>query len=495
MNKSLLILMPAILVLPAFVAAADTLTDLQFRKVSSVSIKADGAVDEPSLLSLIEVTSGVDILTTSKIRRSIELLYATGNFTNILVDAREDGDRVALTFILKLVYRFQYVHLTGDLGVSGSSIRRQLRLRKLEPYTPEKILKGRDDILAVLHENGYYDARVQQDVLLHRSAKRAEVTYWIQAGQAATIGSLSFSGSPFFPEDVLRKTIKSAKGSRFRQFQFEKDMQRIEAIYDKNGFLEHDIKVARQERDPKNRMQLEIAIQSGKQLLLKVEGFALPADALRDQLPIWADHSYNDDTLEEGKRNLIVYLQGKGYYDATVEWEKLFEKEKILITYKVHTGILYELTEIRIHGNDHFPEKEILQLMKTKKSDIFTSGHLVKNTFESDCSTILDAYRNRGFLFARFVKQDVLRMRGGKLILDLEINEDLQVLVADIRLKGNEVVPTSFFLEHFIQKIGEPVSESNVKTDSDYIVALYSDKGYPKIKLENKLLLSNDKTR
>lgn len=496
LSRDGVLLLLAVLAFPAAASSAGSLADLQFRKVSSVSIKADGVVDEPFLLDLIEITPNVDILTTSKVRRSIELLYATGNFTNILVDAQQDGDRVALTFVLRLIYRFQYVHLRDTLGVSGSAIRQRLRLRKLEPYTPEKILTGRDDILAVLRENGYYGARVQQDVLLHRSAKLAEVTYQITAGQPAYYGAIAFSGSPYFSEAALRLTMKAATGRRFREPQFQKDLVRIEALYDANGFLEHDIKVARRELDAQNRMQVEIAINSGKQLILTVEGIALSKDTIRDQLPIWADHSYNDDTLEEGKRNLFLYMQTRGYYDATVEWEKLFEKDNILIKFKVKPGTMYELSEIRIHGNDHFPKDEILELMKTKESGVFSTGRLVTRTFESDIDNILSAYREKGFLFARVVKQDVVRAPAGKLILDLEINEEQQVFVADIRIKGNSVIPTSYFLEHFHQKIGEPVSESKVKNDSNYIVALYSDRGYPKIKLENKLLLgAKDKTR
>ena len=99
----------------------------------------------------------------------------------------------------------------------------------------------------MLQEYGFFDARITQDVLLHRTTKRAEVTFNIRSGAPARVGSLTFSGKPFFSEAVLRKTIKTTPGRRFREFEFKRDLERIEAIHDKDGFLEHDIKVAEQD--------------------------------------------------------------------------------------------------------------------------------------------------------------------------------------------------------------------------------------------------------
>ncbi len=125
------------------------------------------------------------------------------------MDATPVNDQVRLTFILRLVYRFQYIHLKGDLGLSKYAINRKIRLRKREPYTPEKALKGREDILAILQENGYYRATVTPDVLLHRSTKQTEVTYTINAGPRAVVGSIAFTGDTFFSTANLLKMIKS----------------------------------------------------------------------------------------------------------------------------------------------------------------------------------------------------------------------------------------------------------------------------------------------
>jgi outer membrane protein insertion porin family len=467
------------------------LSAFQFKKVGDVRIRADGPVDAESLLSLIEITPNVDIVTTSKIRKSIELLYATGNFTNILVDAVLENDRVALTFILRKVYRIESIKLVGQLGISGGKIGKRLGLRKFEPYTPEKVLRGREDILAVLRENGYYNTSVRQDVSLNRIKKQVRIEYLIRAGAPTYVVSVDFTGQPHFPESTLLARMKSKPGKRFKIGEFNRDLEKIEAHYDQNGFLEHDIRVVHQEMPTPNQMQLGIHIDAGKQLLLLTEGYLLSDKILREQIPIWSEHSYNDDTLEEGKRNLTEYFQSQGYHEAAVSWSKDLGEKNILITYTIHRGRKYKVDEIVIEGNSAMSRDEILDVMLTKES----KHELVTGVFDKDLERIISAYRERGYLFAHITERNIITRPNGLITINLQIEEGPLVTVSEIRLKGNNSISTEFLSRNFKQKIGEAISESKVKTDSNYIVALYSDRGFAKVQLENRLLLTRDKTR
>lgn len=468
---------------------------MQFKTVGSVDIKADGEVDRAFLLTLIKITPGVDKVTAPEIRNAIKLLYDTGNFTNILVDANIVDDKVNLTFVLRLVYRFQYIRLKGNLGISGYAISRKIRLRKLEPYTPEKVLKGREDILGILQENGYYRAVVTPDVLLHRSTKQAEVTYTVAAGPRASVGSVAFTGDTFFSTANLLKLMKSTPGTRFKAATLKRDLEHIEKLYDDNGFLEHQIGTPQQNLDESDQMHIKINIEAGKRLVLRIDGYQVPENALRASLPLWSENNYNDDTLEDGKRNLVVYLQKQGYYEAKVEWQKNLEGEQNVIVYKIEPGPIYEIEKILIAGAEHLSPSEIKEAMQTKESGILKSQRLVAGVFEGDKTRVLTAYHERGYLFARFVKDDVLLHPNGKIDLDLQIDEGPQSITSEIRLNGNVAVSSEELLQKFQQKTGEPITESNAKTDSNLIVALYSDRGYPNVQVRTKLQLSQDKKR
>ena len=473
---------------------AQDFSDFQFKKIGNILIQADSPIDEEFVRDLIELTPNLDILTRSKLRKSIELLYSTGNFTNILVDAELVDNHVELTFILRGVYRIDSIDIDGDTGIRKGKVRKRLPLRKLEPYTPEGVLKGRDDILTVLRENGYYNARVTQDVTLFRSSKKAKIVYSVLAGTRARVSSLEILGDPAFRKDQIVSWMKSKPGEQFRDNKFARDMEKIEQQHDRFGYLEHKIGEQRKILPPPS-VSIQLQIDSGKQLVLETIGYSFDEDVLRERVPIWVEHSYNDDTLDEGKRSLIDYLEQKGYYDAKVSWTKDTSGDKILIRYVVEKGTKYQVSEIEITGNEHIPDEDLRDSMQTSTKGLFGNAPLITKVFAEDQNNILSAYKLKGFLFTRFKRKEVVRLPDGKLKLLLDIEEGPQSIVSEIRIRGNQVFTTEELLNQFQQKVKEPVSEANVKTDSDFLIALYSDRGYPKMQVENRLRLSQDKTR
>ena len=321
------------------------------------------------------------------------------------------------------------------------------------------------------------------------------MVYTIQAGSPAYVGSFQLVGSPYFPKQKIVSLMKTKLNQRFKETELDKDLQKIEALYDQNGFLENKIQVQKKELTAQNKIHLVLSIDAGNQLIFQAEGYDFSDHVLRENVPVWVEHSYNDDTLEEGKRNLIHYLQAKGYYEAKVDWKKEISAEDIHITYTAQPGTKYKVQSIRIQGNDHLPQEEILKIMITKESGAFAAHPFVTKVFEADLNRILAAYRLRGFLFARIRKRDIVLLPEGKLNVDLQLDEGPQSYVSELRMKGNLAIPTPEFVADFQQKVGEPISESKVKNDSNYIIALYSDRGYPKAQMETKLLFSQDKTR
>jgi outer membrane protein insertion porin family len=476
-------------------ASPESLEQFQFIKVGTINLQADGPINKEALLNLIEFAPNVDIVTISKIRKSIELLYATGNFSNILVDAQKKQDRVDLTFILRLIYRFESIEVTGSSGPPYGKIRKSLTLRKFEPYLPEKVLRGREQLLEALHKNGFLRASVTPDVLLLRQEKRAKVIFMVNPGPRAYVASLTFSGAPNFSYETLVSLIKSKPGHRFQPQEFQRDLEKIEEFYDKNGFLEHQISEKNRQFDPANRVSLEIEIDAGKPVELEVAGFKLSETEINEHIPVRIEHSYNDDTLEEGKRNLTIFLQEKGYFDAQVEHRKILTNENVLIRYEIDPGPKYEVRDIRIAGNQNLSEEEILDLMTAEESGL-TSKHLVQREFDSDQGKIISAYKEKGFLFARITKSDIKREAiEGKIDIEIAVDEGPQVVLAEYRFTGNEVISSQELMQQFSQKVGEPISESKVKNDSRFIVTLYSERGYPKMQAESRIRLSLDKTR
>ena len=187
-----------------------------------------------------------------------------------------------------------------------------------------------------------------------------EVTYAVDPGPTSYVGKLFFSGAPHFSYQELSSRMKSTPGRRFKPQQLSRDLERIEELYDKNGYLEHQIKLQKQELDSTNRVNLEIEINAGRVVALEIEGFKLSEDEIDETLPIRSEHSYHDDTLEEGRRNLIPFLQRKGYYDADVIYKKIITNENIVVRYVITPEKKYAVDHISISGNQHLSREKFL---------------------------------------------------------------------------------------------------------------------------------------
>ena len=66
-------------------------------------------------------------------------------------------------------------------------------------------------------------------------------------------------------------------------------------------------------------MDYSIAVEPGPVVEIRVEGMKLSRETLKRYVPVWEEHAVDEDLLNEGRRNLLDYLQGQGYFEAQVQ--------------------------------------------------------------------------------------------------------------------------------------------------------------------------------
>ena len=97
------------------------------RIVSAVAMQA-APEDLPRLAPYVEVKRG-DPFDPAAVRRSVQLLYATGRFEDVLVEADETADGVALLFHPIPAPLFAAVRVEGDAVLGRGAVRRAARSR------------------------------------------------------------------------------------------------------------------------------------------------------------------------------------------------------------------------------------------------------------------------------------------------------------------------------------------------------------------------------
>src|SRR5213079_1306007 len=113
--------------------------------------------------------------------------------------------------------------------------------------------------------------------------------------------------------------------------------------------------------------------ETGPLVQIKVEGFHLSKGTLKKNVPVYEDNAVDDDLLNEGRRNLLNYLQDRGYFEAKVTIKKTSGPSgELRVIYIIDSGPVHKLVKVEIRGNS-LPEELLRSRMQVQPASRFFS--------------------------------------------------------------------------------------------------------------------------
>jgi outer membrane protein insertion porin family len=198
-------LISCVLYLASLPCSAETVSDssLQFLGLPVVSIKytpEDEAEDK--VRSATAIQEG-EIYSRSRIRESIEGIYALGDFSDVKVDAQPEKNGVALTFILVKKIKTRNISLEGNRGVSNDQIIGVIKLKPGYEYDDSIAQMDVESIKRLYRDRGYFGADVQFKTVVDDKSSDADVTFRITSqGERPLVEKIIIVGTS---EAVIRK--------------------------------------------------------------------------------------------------------------------------------------------------------------------------------------------------------------------------------------------------------------------------------------------------
>ncbi|HMK22589.1 MAG TPA: BamA/TamA family outer membrane protein, partial [Terriglobales bacterium] len=197
----------------------------------------------------------------------------------------------------------------------------------------------------------------------------------------------------------------------------------------------------------------------------------------------------DDDLLNEGRRNLLEYLQTKGYFDASVGIKKQSDpaRNELRAIYVIDPGERHKLVRVDIVGNKYFDQQALRSRMQVQPATrLLTRGRFSQALLASDISGLQDLYRANGFPQIQIKSSIEDNYAGAQrhLAIHLEIQEGPQTLVGDIKIVGNAKVPTDELLSRIDTAKGQPYSDYRLAGDRDTILNYYFNTGFPNATME-----------
>lgn len=186
--------------------------------------------------------------------------------------------------------------------------------------------------------------------------------------------------------------------------------------------------------------------------------------------------------------------KGYLYADALVRIREVNDttpnSNKVDMKIDVNRGKKVKITDITFDGNELIPDKKLRMAMKnTKKINpirILKRSKYVEDDYQDDLTSLVDAYKEKGFRDARVLSDTLIKVSDDRIALNLKVEEGRKYYFGNIDFIGNTVYSDEQLKRKLKIEKGDVYNGvafddriSNPQDpDSDDISNLYQNSGY-----------------
>jgi outer membrane protein assembly complex protein YaeT len=368
-----------------------------------------------------------------------------------------------------------------------------------ELYTHDKLDRALENIRQLMQENGYYRARVTAESASNAATQQVDILFHLTPGAQAHVGEVKVSGTSGLSSSEVQGIAHMDRGDRVTAAAISDSLQRLRKRFQKQSRALAQVSIAEQKYHPEtNAVDFNFQIDPGAVVVIYARGYHISRGVLKKEIPVYEENAVDDDLLNEGKRNLLDYLQTRGLFDAKVDIQKENEAKTLRVIYQIDPGPAHKLVLVEITGNKDFMDtKALLARMEIQPATrLLSHGRYSEILLKADVATMEGLYRSNGFRKVQIQTQvdDDYHGSANQLAVHVHIEEGPQTRVGHLVVVGNRKIATSEFPE-LVTQAGQPYSEQKLAEDREQILNHYFNNGFPNATLEITTIPSSEPNR
>jgi outer membrane protein insertion porin family len=457
------------------------------RKISFPGVSED---DQQTLRSMIPIQEGKP-LEREQLQETLRILFATGRFAEVNAECERNPEReVLLSFASAPNYFIGLVSVEGAPGhPTQSQIVNASKLQLGEPFTTEKLDRALQNIRRLMEENEYYHAAITYTQRQIAETHQVEITFHIHSGDPARVGKITVQGGGLYSVDQIEDISHLHPGDVVTAQKVSDAIDRFRKRLQKRNRWLAQVAIAAKTYNPRlNTVDYTLAIEVGPRVEIRVEGFFVSKGTLRRNVPVYEEHALDDDLLNEGRRNLLSYMEARGYSDATVNLKRETDSQAqvLRVIYQIEPGERHKLVKVQITGNKYFRAEDVRPLLQVQTASLaLRQGTYSQALLRNGIRDIENMYRANGFAKVKVESQVEDNYRGAKnhLAIFVKIEEGPQTRVGSFQIVGSTQLDDPAF-QNLYTGPGQPFSDSRIAEDRDIILNYYFDNGFPSATFE-----------
>jgi outer membrane protein insertion porin family len=470
----------------------DPMTQYQALTVSEIrwpDLPSD--IDQKRWLKLIpqQVDKPLD---RELIRESIHKLHQTGRFADIRVEAERTPDgKVVLSFYTTPNYFVGSVEVQGVPNrPTAGQVANASKFQLGDLFTRDQVERALTNIKQLMEQNGYYRSTVKEQERKHPERQQIDILFEIAPGPQAHVGNVTIIGNTGYSQGQIQDIAKMHPGDAVSVQRVSNALDRLRKKYQKQNRLLAQVSISKKSyREPANAVDYTFDIVPGPQVKITAEGFKVSRRVLKQNVPIFEENAVDEDLLNEGRRNLLNYLQARGYFEAKVGLKQHSDTagDSLQIVYLIDPGARHRLVKAEFTGNKYFLTERLRPRMQVRPSARFDSrGRYSQELLTSDIHGLEDLYRANGFQQVKITTNitDDYNGHENDLALTISIDEGPQTLVGAFHMEGNQAFSETQLANYIDTAAGQPFSEFNIAQDRDNLLNYYFNHGFPRASFE-----------
>lgn len=475
--------------------------------VSIVFAPASQPIPDEELRQILPLKPG-DIYTGLRLREAMAVLYRTGRFSNLSVEASASPAGLTLTFLTENNEFNGNVDVVGTPGsIAKGGLINAAKLPLGSPFDQGQLNQSIESMEAELRVEGFYESKVHYEISRDNAHQQANIRFFIDPGPRSRFSTPVFRGNLLLkPEQLIRAThwkrFWSHLGWRFvTEQRVQSGIRGILQSYRKREHLMAKVQLERLDYQPKEKFAIpSLKIEAGPKVKVRAVGVKIKQPVLRKLVPIYEEQSVDKDLLIEGDRKISNYLHSKGFFDAKVNYEveqdnhpvdEIDPSKDTFIDYNIEPGQRFKVAALVLKGNRYFDRSTLMERIDIRPATIlrYRQGRYSDELLAADRTAIEELYRSNGFLDVKVTSTVVRQFKGQSnlVAITIEIDEGSQTRVEAVRLEGVAESDRDIIEPYIGVVAGQPFSTLTINSDRSRIVNLLYRAGYSEAVLDLKV--------
>ena len=332
--------------------------------VAAVKLQMRGGGPVPSdLQGLVAVTPGQP-LSARAVRRSIERLFSTGRFSDVVARGEESPDGLLVTFELAPVVRIARIEVTGAKALGKDEVLASARLQAGSEFWPERLDEARSALLAAYARRGWN--RCEIAATAQPTGDQVVVKLDIHEGEPTRVAAVRFDGKPGLSPDRLASAFGLKVGDILDRTRLDPGAEAVRSLYRESGHARARVGAPRVTMEEAGAV-VTVPVEAGPAFTLRFEGNRrYPSAWLRSALEIDPAETLDRSVLEREARRLEAFYRYRGFRNVRVEPREVGSPDgtRAVVVFHVSEGRQVRVRTVEFHGRSGLSDAELRTVLE-----------------------------------------------------------------------------------------------------------------------------------